>query len=336
MIKNNYFYYNNLKTVVIIGYTESLNEIKYINKKFKLETHFITSPSFLKKKNDKKIKIFSKLDKSFTKYILDNFQVEKTLFVSFGPRWIFNNKIIKNLFKNNLVNFHSSRLPLDAGGGGFSWRIMRNDRLGNCLVHLVDSGVDTGPILKSEEFIFSKACKIPSDFDKENNDRLLNFYEKFLNELKLRKKLKLKHQTQSLRRYNPRLNTQINGWIDWFNSSSDLYYFINAFDDPYKGASTYVNKTKVNIKSVHLHGGEVKNHPFSSGIIIRKNKDWVVVSTNDANCLLIEKVINSNNKNIVNELNEGDRFYTPYNKLVQSRSLRLQYNALSKKSYFKK
>ena len=51
------------------------------------------------------------------------------------------------------------RLPIDAGGGGFSWRIMRNDRLGNCLVHLVDEGIDTGPILKNNEFIFSNDCE---------------------------------------------------------------------------------------------------------------------------------------------------------------------------------
>ena len=31
---------------------------------------------------------------------------------------IFKEEIINKFFKNNLVNFHNSRLPLDAGGGG--------------------------------------------------------------------------------------------------------------------------------------------------------------------------------------------------------------------------
>ena len=35
---------------------------------------------------------------------------------------------ISVFFKNNLVNFHGSRLPYDAGAGHFSWRIMKGDK----------------------------------------------------------------------------------------------------------------------------------------------------------------------------------------------------------------
>ena len=58
-------------------------------------------------------------------------KAENTLFVSLGARFIFKKDLIKNFFKHNLVNFHSSRLPLDRAGGGFSWRIMREDRIEN-------------------------------------------------------------------------------------------------------------------------------------------------------------------------------------------------------------
>ena len=336
MIKNNKFYFNELRNVVILGNLESLEVIKKINDSLKLNTFLITSPSFKNNSKNIKIKIFKKLNNSFLNYIKSNFNIEKTLFVSFGPRWIFKKNIINKLFKKNLVNFHSSRLPIDAGGGGFSWRIMKNDRLGNCLVHLVDECIDTGPILKNKEFIFSNDFKTPMDFEKQNTKYFHAFYKSFIMDLKLKKKIQIKYQSQNLRRYNPRLDTKINGWIDWFNSSNEIFNFINAFDEPYPGASTFVGKNKVRLKQVHLHGGEINGHSFSTGIIIRKNKDWIIVSTTDNNCLIIEKVLNSMNQNIIKTLREGDRFFTPVSQLVSSRSKRVFYNSISKKSFIKK
>ena len=334
MIKNNYFFFNKIKNIVVLG--EWNQNIKEINDDLKLKTHLITSPSFKIKNKIVKTKVFTKLNKSFVNYIKDNFDINETLFVSFGPRWIFKKDIINKLLKNNLVNFHCTRLPLDAGGAGISWRIMRNDRLGNCLVHLVDTGVDTGPILKNYEFIFSKNCKIPKDFEEENNLALLNFYKEFLKDIIKKKKFNIQQQIQYLRRYNPRLDTKINGWINWFNSSNEIYNFINAFDDPFSGASTFLGKNKVRLKGVHLHGGEIKGHSFSSGIITRRNEKWIIVATTDHNSLIIEKVFNSQNKNILKNLKEGDRFYTPTNQLIAARSDRVFYKSTSKKSYVKK
>ena len=90
------------------------------------------------------------------------------------------------------------------------------------------------------------------------------------------------------------------------------------------------------MKDVHLHGGEIKGHPFSSGIVIRKGIDWLVVATTDNNCLIIKKIINSKNKNIFRQIKEGDRFYTPVKDLIYSRSKRVIYNSKSNKSLFKK
>ena len=85
-----------------------------------------------------------------------------------------------------------------------------------------------------------------------------------------KEKFQLKPQIHYLSRYNPRLNTKINGFIDWSLNSRDLINFINAFDDPYKGASTYLNNGKFGrlyLKRVQLHGGDTPNHPFMSGIV---------------------------------------------------------------------
>ena len=84
MIKNNKFYFNELRNVVILGNLESLEVIKKINDSLKLNTFLITSPSFKNNSKNIKIKIFKKLNNSFLNYIKSNFNIEKTLFVSFG------------------------------------------------------------------------------------------------------------------------------------------------------------------------------------------------------------------------------------------------------------
>ena len=47
MIKNNYFFFNKIKNIVVLG--EWNQNIKEINDDLKLKTHLITSPSFKNK-----------------------------------------------------------------------------------------------------------------------------------------------------------------------------------------------------------------------------------------------------------------------------------------------
>ena len=61
----------------------------------------------------------------------------------------------------------------------------------------------------------------------------------------------LKYQVDYLGGCNPRLATDINGWVDWSWNSLDLTRFIDAFGSPYPGASTYINEKRVRLKQVH-------------------------------------------------------------------------------------
>ena len=136
-----------------------------------------------------------------------------------------------------------------------------------------------------------------------------------------------KIQVDYIGRYNPRLNTSISGWIDWKMPSEDLSKFINAFDDPYLGASTMINGKVVRLKDVHLHGGDTPNHNFMSGIISRHDKDWLVVSTIDKNMLIVEKINDLKGNNIIKKLKNGERFYTPSSKLDLAFSKKIGYNS---------
>ena len=90
MIKNNNFYINNLRDIIILGESQRLKELISINKHLNLNTTIITS-SHQSKLIDKKIKykIFDNLSEDLKKFVKKNFKIKNTLFISLGARYIF-------------------------------------------------------------------------------------------------------------------------------------------------------------------------------------------------------------------------------------------------------
>lgn len=330
MIVNNFFEIKDLKQVVIFGACPNIDEILKINSKLKIKTLIITSPN-QKKNFDKKIKIniFKVLDNKFKSFISQNCQIDKTLFLSVSSMFVFKKKQIK-FFKNNLINYFPSRLPYDAGRGGFSWHIMREDRILNNTFHIIEENMNTGPIIFEDTKIFPTHCKIPIEYENFKWSQMNSFYETFVKQIITKKKFFITKQSKNLGRYNPSLNTLKNGFIDWSMNPYDLYNFINAFDDPFLGASTFLNQKdfgRLFIKKAHLHGGETGNHPFFSGIISRHDQNWIVVSTTGKHMLLIEEVFNSKGENILGKLKVGNRFVTPVKFIEESKYNQTIYKA---------
>ena len=335
MILNNKFYIDNLKNVVFLGESEVFEELIEINDTFDIRTLVVTSShqAHAIEKNIKK-NIFDNINDKFKKLINKSCKIENTLFISLGARYIFKKNTIEKFFLNNLINFHGTRLPLDSGGGVLSWKIMREDRIDNQLVHLIDEHIDKGPIIDNELSLFPPNCRIPIDFKKYHTEKFLNFYKKFIQKIIQGTKFELKPQIYYLGRYNPRLNTKVNGFIDWSFNSYDLINFINAFDEHYTGATTYLNNGnfgKLFIKKCQLHGGDSSNHPFMAGIVTRHDTKWIVVSTSGKHMLLIEEVLDTKGKNILSLIKPGDRFFTPRNELEDAKKNRVIYRSKGKK-----
>ena len=331
MILNNKFHIDNLKTIVFLGGSKQLKKLLEINDSFGMKTIVVTGSDQAKNiEKDIKINIYDNLNEDFKNLINKKCKIKNTLFVSLGARYIFKKDTIENFLLNNLVNFHGTRLPLDAGGGRISWAIMREDRINNQSVNLITEKIDSGPIIDNILSLYPASCKIPLELQKYDDERFLNFYKKFVQQVIKGKKFELKNQINYLGRYNPRLNTNINGLIDWSLNSYDLINFINTFDDPYQGASTYLNSGnhgKLFLKKCQLHGGDSSNHPFMSGTVTRHDIDWIVVSTAGKHMLLIEKVFNAKGKNILSEIEPGSKFFTPMNELENAKNKRIIYSS---------
>lgn len=329
MINNNKFFINNIDTVVIIGWCPNIDKLIKINKSFNLKTLIITSPNQKKLFNKNlKLNIFTKINNnSFKNFILKKCNIEKTLFLSVSSMFIFEKKMIE-FFKSNLINFFPSRLPYDQGRGGFSWHILREDRISNQIFHLIDEGINTGPIICSKTSLFPSNCKIPLDYENYKWDEMNLFYKSFIKKILNQQTFVLKHQNDYLKRFNPSLNTLSNGYIDWNMKSYDLINFINAFDEPHQGASTFLNRSnfgRLFIKNVHLHGGDTSNHPFMAGIVSRHDGKWITVATIGKHMLLIEKILNIKNENIIGKIKEGDRFITPHQLIDKSKGSSVVY-----------
>ena len=101
----------------------------------------------------------------FIKKINPNFTV------SYNYRFIIKQEII-NYMKSNIINLHISLLPWNKGAHPNIWSFLEDTPKG-ITIHLIDEGIDTGPILIQKEIYID-----------ENTETLKSSYEKLHGEIK--------------------------------------------------------------------------------------------------------------------------------------------------------
>ena len=273
------------------------------------------------KKNKINYKVVKKIDFHF---IANKIKKNNSIGISLGSPWIFDSKII-NLFNFRLFNMHSSNLPEDRGGGGFSWQILQGKKEVFMTLHNVVNKIDDGKILIKK--------KISSKKDMTSFERQLLYvkvstkeFMKNLNNLFDQKKFKGKKQDNNKASYWPRIKTEIHGWIDWNWDGHNIYKFIKAFDKPYQGAHSQIEKKTYYLKNCTLKKTKKNFHPFQSGIIYNKTKNYILVSVNGG-ILQIKDILNNKGKKIdFKAIKLGQRFHTPFNKLEKAKSTRIFFN----------
>lgn len=310
-----------LKRIILLGGGETLRKIVVWAKESNIQISVITAPRHSDEVIDKQsLETFLKnsdisylITKSLnTQEVLDFIGDPSDAFcLSLGAAWIFDKKTIDVTFKRRLFNLHGSRLPQNRGGGGFTWQILMGNRFGFCQLHMVDEGIDNGDIIETQEFLYPHWCRIPEDFREfyvaQNFSFIVEYIKKsFDNGLNLSSN----PQSEYLSTYWPRLDTEINGWIDWSLPPNQLERFICAFDRPYKGAASKLNDKKIYIRSVAVDYSDGAFHPFQCGLIFRNSSDWICVAINGAT-LIIEELSDENGKIALDTIKVGDRFLTP-------------------------
>ena len=246
---------------------------------------------------------------------------KNTFFLSLGAAWIFNEEFISKVLSGKLFNLHGARLPQNRGGGGFSWQIMMGNRFGFCLMHLVDTGVDTGQIIDFEEFLFPHKCRYPIEYINYYNKKNIDFIGKIIgNAFKKKSTFSITKQSEYLSTYWPRLNQDISSWIDWSQSPEHIERFICAFGLPYKGALTTINGKNVRINKVHINYQDGVFHPYQSGVVYRIGHSWICVALDGAGIVIESVVDDVREESYMSSISVGDRIITTRKMLESSKN----------------
>jgi methionyl-tRNA formyltransferase len=248
-------------------------------------------------------------------------KINNSIAICFGSKWIYKDFIIKK-FEHGIYNINPIPFPNYMGGAHFTWQILNSDFNGGIYFQQITNKLDRGTILDKKKIAIKKDSKYPEDYFKIYNPQIKKFLVKILRKIEEKKEFSKVGSIDlfSRRIYFPRLNTNINGYINWDWNIDEIVRFCRAFSYPYSGAKTFHNNKIVSIQEIEIYKRK-KFHPFCNGIIIRKNLDKIYVS-HRSGILLIKKILDKKNEIINWEFKQGDRIYTKKSALEKSYTYR--------------
>ena len=177
-------------------------------------------------------------------------KTQKNFDIGFSVRYhrILKDKVIKR-FKHGIVNLHGGLLPHYRGSSNHIFAILNNEKKFGVSLHYINSGVDTGDIIKRKIFLISKDETGYSLFKKVNIHGLKLFFD-YLKNIKKGKihketpqnlRLGKNYQIRDLRKMQ---NIKLNKI-----SKKNLIRKLRAFYHPKKNSIfTTINGTKLHIK----------------------------------------------------------------------------------------
>ena len=288
----------------------------------KVRLHYPTkSMGTLKEALDKN-KIPYEVISGITKKIILKHMIRNTMLFSVHCRWIIKKEILK-LFPEMIFNYHNLSLPQQRGAAGHSWRIMQGIKDSELNIHKITADIDKGEIILKKSIKFPSSCSNLMDCYEYMNKHEQKLFASFL---LIHKKNTIK-QDEKKSFYWPRLDTMIHGLIDWNWCAKDIKYFCAAFDKPFKGASSFLNKNRVFFTDVEIVDKNINFHPFQSGLVYRIQKDFLYIATISGGLRAKIQSIKSSNDKEVKDFNIklGDRFVTPLEHLYKAKISKSEY-----------
>ncbi len=255
--------------------------------------------------------------------------VGNVLGIGMGAAWPFTEETARLFKPRYFLDFMSIDLPMYRGGAHHTWRILHGNNHGSVNLQIIYGGekmFHKGEIVKMRAFDFPVGLRKPIDYINYQLGIELDFLNEFLQEIKDGKNFEITGLDESHSSYYPFLHTATNGFINWAWSGSDIYRFICAFDEPYAGAATTIQNIQVVLKDCEKMSGEESYHPFTAGLIVRKDVEAVYVATVGA-LLKIAHVVNEQGVDIKDALCLGDRFYTSSVVLEKAATFKAVYGA---------
>ena len=241
---------------------------------------------------------------------------------SCSSRFIFKKSII-NKFPNRIFNIHPSHLPLDKGGGTFTFRILNNDFNCSACIHLIDEGIDTGDIILKSKKIKIDKNSLPYDFIVTTNQIYKELIKQFVSKIKMGSSFTKVKQNAKNGVYYPRFYTDEMGFIDWKLNGNLIRRFIQACSKPYSGSKSYINglvrKQKCIIYDAKFKKDDLQIHPFLYGKIFYEDNEIIKVFVKDGFLKIRKKDIKLFDSKI--KKFQGKTFFNNDKSLLHAKSL---------------
>lgn len=235
-----------------------------------------------------------------------------------GPAWIISKETLS--LANNWVNINPIPIPKYLGGAHSTWQLLHQDNSGSIVFQEITFPIDRGQILAKFDFTYSSKRSTPESRLRENSRQLIQVINEAVARIVDRPK-GLHNDADFLdREYWPRLNTEIQGWIDWSWTGLEILRFVQSFGRPYIGAHSELLEETVYFEDAIFF--EPKDlHPFSAGIIVRSNsRTSLDVAVKDG---FLRVTVRLPAKLDLQYL-EGLRFHTPVEKLELAKKINLR------------
>jgi len=157
--------------------------------------------------------------------------------------------IEKDLFSLATVscNIHGSLLPKYRGRTPHVWAIINNEQKAGITAHLIDEGCDTGDIIRQVEVSIAPN-DTGADILRKYNLEYLPLVDSILADFK-KGTLEFTAQDQSKATFFGK-RTPEDGEIDWGWQKERIRNWVRAQADPYPGAFTHLEETKIIIDEI--------------------------------------------------------------------------------------
>jgi methionyl-tRNA formyltransferase len=255
----------------------------------------------------------------------------RTMGLGIGEAYTFTTQTLE-LFQRRLYDFMIIRLPQYRGGAHSTWEILRGGRVGGWNIQqineeMIPGGFDSGEILKTREYVVPASARIPQDYFAVADQEGFLLFQEFFAEVQAGKSFSLTKVQENFASYFPRLYTLRHAWLNWSWTVDEIERFICAFDEPYPGASTFLNGKRVHLKScqadVALDGAF---HPFMAGLAYRVFGGKVFIAVKDGS-IIAERILDESGDDITSTVKVGQRFYTPQQYLEEAMIFNAEYTS---------
>lgn len=258
------------------------------------------------------------LSVSFVRTLISDDCLKRALIVSVGAPWIVKKEIL-DLFQGRALNLHPGSLPDNKGASATSWAIMNQEVAPRVTLHVMEVGIDTGELILEEELRSGGAQSTVSQVSELADQASERLFSRFFDLMRDPDQELPGAHASVFPRYFPPLSAERNGWLDWNWHGGDIVAFIQAFSDPYDGASTFFQGHRVKIFGARFVEGDVALHPFTRGLVVGISKDVLRLAVLGGELQLNKHEVVGQS---VNKIREGDRLHTPQSFLDDAKAFR--------------